>query len=394
VKTLFIMAPEIKRFRQAEQQDREMADHSPRISLLESALYADVIDGLYLQSLSWFKRFLCKLFSVRVVQAFEVYRRRHDYDAIVSWDDRFAIIYAFLLLLTRSHSRHVAILSWMAPPKKALMLRLVQSHIDRIIVWSQNHRDLLIEFFGISPSKIVLVPYFVDQQFWRSMKGDTTFESICSVGDSKRDYATLIKAMDGLNITCRIVTQVSSSTRGTSDWGITGDSLMKMSNIPDKVDLGPASPTELRAIYARSRFVVLPLFPSFRDHGITTVAEAMSMGKAIICSRTYGLVDFLEDGVNGIFVRPGDPQALREAIQYLYEHPDVAAKMGAEGRRRAEEIFALDHFVANVRQVVDNVITGSQMHIPTMAEILRTSSASSSKGHRERGDDSFVDVHR
>ena len=297
-----------------------------------------------------------------VVQALEVYRRRKHYDVVVSWDDQFALIYAFLLMLTRSRSHHVAVLSWMAPPKKAFALKFVQKGIDRIIVWSQNHNELLVEFFGISPSRVIFIPYFVDQRFWRPL--DVAIEGICSVGDSRRDYATLIEAMRGLEITCRIVTQIKPSQKSKRDFGATSNRLAEISNLPDNVVLGPASPVELRAIYARSRFVVVPLLPSFRDSGITTVTEAMAMGKAIICSRIYGQIDLLENGINGIFVPSGDPRALREAIQYLYEHPDVAARMGAEGRRRVEEVFALDHFVANVRQVIDDVITGNCTYIP------------------------------
>ena len=92
------------------------------------------------------------------------------------------------------------------------------------------------------------------------------------------------------------------------------------------------------------------------------------MGKAVICSRIYGQIDFVEDGKTGLFVPPGDPQALRAAIHYLWEHPDITAQMGAEGRKRVEEIFALDHFVANVRQVAEDVITGRQTPLSVAPE--------------------------
>jgi len=45
--------------------------------------------------------------------------------------------------------------------------------------------------------------------------------------------------------------------------------------------------------------------------------------------------------------------------------------MGREGRRRAAEVLALTQFVANVRQVVDDVITGECTSILSMAEQLR-----------------------
>lgn len=357
MKTLLIFSSHIRHIERAEQHRREAADESTRVSLFDDTMNADVINGSHLAALTGFSRFLSKLLPASLFQALEAYGRRRHYDAIISWDDRVAVLYALLLLLTRSRSRHVAMLYWMAPPIKGLLLKLVQKHIDRIIVWSQSHKEILIELFGISPARIVLIPYFVDQQFWRPLEASA--EGICSVGNSKRDYATLIEAMQGLPMPCRIVSQIAPVRQNTTDWRLTSKALAKARDLPDNVIVKPASPVELRAIYARSRFVVIPLFPSFMDNGITSILEAMAMGKVVICSRIYGQMGVLEEGVTGLFVEPGDPATLRAAIQELWEHPERAERMGAEGRRRAEEIFALDHFVANVRQVVEDVLTGN-----------------------------------
>jgi glycosyltransferase involved in cell wall biosynthesis len=373
MKTLFVIAPEHRHFRRTEQQQSEAADQRPHESLLEDALNADVTDSQYLQdfrSRSLLTRIFYKFLPLSLFQALVVYQQRRRYDIVISWDDRFALAYAFLLRVTRSRSRHVAILSWMAQPKKALALKWVQKGIDRIIMRSQTHTDLLVEFWDIAPERIVLIPHQVDQNFWRPM--DVVTDSICSVGDSRRDYVTLIEAMRGLNIRCNIATRTKPAEARNPDWGVTGRSLTQVSNFPENVVCKPASSAELRALYARARFVVIPVCPSFRDNGITVINEAMAMGKAVICSRIQGQIEFVEEGVTGMFVPPGDPQALREAIEYLWDHPEVAERMGREGRRRAEEILALTQFVANVRQVVDDVITGKRTSIPTMAEKLRT----------------------
>jgi glycosyltransferase involved in cell wall biosynthesis len=360
MKTLLVLAPEHQREQPEDQRRLEVADESPRVSLLEETLGADVIDGLALQNLrsrSRLARWLGKILPLVVLQALVVYRWRRRYDVVVSWDDRFALVYAFLLRLTRSQARHVAILSWMAPPKKAFALKFAQKRIDRIVLWSQTQRDLLVEFFGISASRIVVIPYFVDQNFWRPLPG--AVQGICSAGDSRRDYATLIAAIKDLDLPCTIATHVQLTNLSNSDWDETSRSLKQVPTLPSNVLVKAASLPELRSIYARARFIVLPLFPSFRDSGITIVTQAMAMGKAIICSRIQGQLEFLEEGVTGLFVPPGDPDALREAIHYLLEHPEVAERMGEEGRRRAEAIFALDHFAANVSQVAEDVVAGT-----------------------------------
>ena len=43
----------------------------------------------------------------------------------------------------------------------------------------------------------------------------------------------------------------------------------------------------------------------------------MSMGRAVIATRSPGLLDYVVDGETGILVDFGDVHAWREAIQYL-----------------------------------------------------------------------------
>ena len=56
----------------------------------------------------------------------------------------------------------------------------------------------------------------------------------------------------------------------------------------------------------------------------------------------------LVDGVNGIYVPPGDVAALRAAISRALERPEEAARMGAAARRYIEENATLDLFVDRV----------------------------------------------
>lgn len=45
------------------------------------------------------------------------------------------------------------------------------------------------------------------------------------------------------------------------------------------------------------------------------------------------------DGETGIVVEPGDPSALRRAMDYIWTHPDEAARLGKNGRLRYETLF-------------------------------------------------------
>jgi glycosyltransferase involved in cell wall biosynthesis len=115
---------------------------------------------------------------------------------------------------------------------------------------------------------------------------------------------------------------------------------------------------ELRDLYARSRFVVVPLLPSRSDNGVTVILEAMAMGKAVVCSATAGQVDVIEDGVTGLFVPVGDPAALRAAMVALWRDPERARAIGARARAYVERYHTLERFCSNVTSAVTNAVTG------------------------------------
>jgi rhamnosyl/mannosyltransferase len=95
------------------------------------------------------------------------------------------------------------------------------------------------------------------------------------------------------------------------------------------------------------------LFPSHlrsEAFGISLLEGAM-YGKPMISSEIGTGTTFINIGnETGLVVPPSDPVALRQAMQYLWEHPEQAAEMG----RRAEERY-WKHFTADqmVRSYVD-----------------------------------------
>ena len=118
-------------------------------------------------------------------------------------------------------------------------------------------------------------------------------DMICCVGQEMRDHGTLLEALRSLDIPCHIA--AGSGIFGTTSdlwWNATvGDR-----PIPPHVSIGRKSHAELRELYARSRFVVVPLLPSDRDNGITAILEAFAMGKTVIATETAGQAGVLKAG--------------------------------------------------------------------------------------------------
>src|SRR5262249_56848779 len=96
-----------------------------------------------------------------------------------------------------------------------------------------------------------------------------------------------------------------------------------------------------RDLSATAGVVVVPVVPIDFPAGITTILEAMSMGKAIIVTGTEGLRGIVHDGLTGLVVPPGDVAGLRAAVRRLREHPEERARLGQAARQAGLERWAL-----------------------------------------------------
>jgi len=76
--------------------------------------------------------------------------------------------------------------------------------------------------------------------------------------------------------------------------------------------------------------------------------EAFAAGRPVVASATGGMRDWLEDGVNGLSVKPGDPGALAHALNELLADPARQQSMGAAGRQMAATRFSSERHVSSL----------------------------------------------
>jgi glycosyltransferase involved in cell wall biosynthesis len=78
--------------------------------------------------------------------------------------------------------------------------------------------------------------------------------------------------------------------------------------------------------------------------GISLI-EAQACALPVVATRVGGIPDVVEDGVTGLLIPPQDPAAAVAAIRRFLDDPAWAARVGRAGRRRVEELFAIDPVV-------------------------------------------------
>lgn len=82
--------------------------------------------------------------------------------------------------------------------------------------------------------------------------------------------------------------------------------------------------------------------------------EAMAAGLPVVAYDIRGCNDLMVDGVTGFLVPMGNVTDLTAKLEWLAEHPQERRDMGAAGRKRIEETFALDKVLPQMRIIYQN----------------------------------------
>ena len=88
--------------------------------------------------------------------------------------------------------------------------------------------------------------------------------------------------------------------------------------------------------------VAVPVVETNFPAGITTLLEAMSMGKAVVVAETSGLAGIVDHGRTGLVVPPGDVAAMRAALESLLGSESLRRDLGEQAHARALERHSLD----------------------------------------------------
>lgn len=101
--------------------------------------------------------------------------------------------------------------------------------------------------------------------------------------------------------------------------------------------LGTRLPEEMPAAYASADVFCLP---SWWEAMPLSVLEAMAAGLPVVATDVGDVRRVVADGKTGCVIPRQSPDKLASALRKLLVNPDLARRMGAAGRRRAEEQFS------------------------------------------------------
>ena len=122
--------------------------------------------------------------------------------------------------------------------------------------------------------------------------------------------------------------------------------------------LGFQSDEDKVALLTLSYAVVFPSHLRSEAFGVSLLEGAM-YGKPLISSEIGTGTTFINIAdETGIVIAPSDPDALRQAMIYLWEHPEQAAEMGKRAEQRYWQLFTAEQMVQSYvelyKEIQDN----------------------------------------
>jgi len=89
------------------------------------------------------------------------------------------------------------------------------------------------------------------------------------------------------------------------------------------------------------------------------IIEGMAAGKPVVATAAGGVLEIIENDVNGVLVPCRDSDAIAKEITKLISKPDVAAHMGKAAKKRVIEKFSIQRQLTAVESLYDSILTNS-----------------------------------
>jgi glycosyltransferase involved in cell wall biosynthesis len=120
---------------------------------------------------------------------------------------------------------------------------------------------------------------------------------------------------------------------------------------------GPVGQDAIRDYYLRANAFCLP---SFAEGVPVVLMEAMAMRLPVIATDVMGVRELVDDGVNGVVVRPSRPDLLADALAALAADGDLARRLGAAGRETVRREFDIRRSGAQLRALFEETRSAAE----------------------------------
>jgi glycosyltransferase involved in cell wall biosynthesis len=213
----------------------------------------------------------------------------------------------------------------------------VARRLDAITTVSESSRRDIAEHMGLPSAAVQVIPVGIDPgEFTPPPAGRRRdSDSILVITSADVPLKGLVHLLEAL-AKLRTEREVRLTVVGTARPGGPAEAALDRLALRDAVRFtGPVPQDELVRLLQTASVVAIPsLYEGFSLPAI----EAMACATPLVTTDAGALPEVVGDDA-GLRVRAGDVGELTAALQRVLDSPELAARLGAAGRRRALELF-------------------------------------------------------
>lgn len=231
----------------------------------------------------------------------------------------------------------------------------------RVVTVSDYVRRYLVDEKGIRADKVVSIPTGIDLNRFNPASTPDTLRAELGLSKEALIIGTvaILRRKKGHHVILEAIPEVLKEVP-EAFFVFAGDGPQRL-NIEEKIkELGINERVRLLGLRTDIPTVLKGLdvfvLPTLQEALGTSFLEASAMGKPTIGTRVGGVPEAVVDGVTGLLVEPSDPKGLAKALIRLLKDPDLRARLGFEGRKRAESEYSMEVMVKRMLELYKSLV--------------------------------------
>ena len=230
----------------------------------------------------------------------------------------------------------------------------------RVIVLSNAIARHMIDDFGVPYERIRLIPRGVDLEKFKYISPETKRKQEFNVGIIGR-----ITPIKGHLYFIKAMAKVAREVGNLKIW-IVGDAPASRQAYKEQIQvlvkrLGLWQYTEflgtqkdIPAILANLDCLVLAT--TTQEAFGRVIIEAQACGVPVVATGVGGVVDIIEDGINGLLVPPSEPTSMSEAVVRIFKDKQLAKDLASKAHRKVKEKYNIELMVKKTFEVYEDAL--------------------------------------
>jgi hypothetical protein len=223
---------------------------------------------------------------------------------------------------------------------KGVAARSALACVDRFVVHSRAETVRYAEWLDLPSDRFRFVP-LQRRSIAVEQSEDEQQPFVLAMGSAWRDYQALFEAVR-VSKHPTVVIAARHAVDGLA--------------VPANVEVRSSVPrAECHRLAQRARVIAVPVLNEETASGQVTLLEAMRMGRPVVATRCMGSEDYIENESTGLLVEPRDVEALRGAIERLWDDGELRQRLGRNAARFAAEHCSDEAAGNSLRGILDEV---------------------------------------